>query len=100
VDGLKTAAVSTVALVGYPLIGVLALIEANSLDVAGWTSSDGLTPLVVLPFVVPVVLTTITTLLSSTRLRTSVLLVFGTVAASSVLLFVGFALASAAGAFS
>jgi hypothetical protein len=99
-DGLKTAAVSTVALVGYPLIGVLALTEANRMKVAGWTSSDGLMPLVVLLFVVPVVLTTVTTLLSATRLRTSVLLVFGTIVASFVLLFVLIATATAEGGLS
>jgi hypothetical protein len=100
VDGHKTGVVSTVALVGYPLVGVLALIEANRLDVAGLTSSDGLTPLVVLLFVVPVVLTAITTLVSATRPRTSVLLVFGTIAASFVLLFALIAIAGAEGALS
>jgi hypothetical protein len=100
VDGLKTAVVSTVALVGYPLVGVLALIEANRQEVAGWTSSDGLMPLVVLLFVLPVVLTAITMLVSATRLRTSVLLVLGTIAGSFVLLFVLIAIASAEGALS
>ena len=99
-DGLKTAAVSTVALVGYPLVGVLALIEANRQEVAGWTSSDGSMPLVVLLFVVPVVLTTITTLVSTTRLRTSLLLVFGTIAASFVLFLVLAIAISAGGALS
>jgi hypothetical protein len=100
VDGLKTAAVSTVALVGYPLIGVLALIEANRVKVAGWRSSDGLMPLVVLLFVATVVLTTVTMLLSATRRRTSVLLVFGTIVASFVLLFVLIATATADGGLS
>jgi hypothetical protein len=88
-----------VTVVGYPLVGVLALIEANRHD-AGWTSSGGLMPLVLLLFVVPVVLTAITTLLSGVRPKTSLLLVFGTVAASFAALLALIAIASANGALS
>jgi hypothetical protein len=100
VGGFRTALVSTVALLGYPAVGILALIEVNRLDVAGWTSSDGAMPLVVLMFVVPVVLTAITGGLSGVRLATSALLVAGTLVASFVLLFVLLEMASNSGALS
>jgi len=90
VDGLKTAVLSTVALIGYPLVGVLALLTTT-------TSSDGLMPLLVTLFVLPVVLTAITTLLSDVRLGMSVLLVFGTLATSFASLLVLIAIARAHG---
>ena len=89
-DGLKTAVLSTVALIGYPLVGVLALLTTT-------TSSDGLMPLLVTLFVLPVVLTAITTLLSDVRLGMSVLLVFGTLATSFASLLVLIAIARAHG---
>jgi hypothetical protein len=99
VNGIRTAAVSALTVVGYPLVGVLALVEANRHE-AGWTSSNGLMPLVLLLFVVPVVLTAITTLLSGVHWRTSLLLALGTVVASFVALLVLIAIASADGALS
>jgi hypothetical protein len=100
VDEFRTKLVSALALLGYPLIGVLALIGANDLDVAGWTSSDGPMPLVALLFVVPVALTVTTVVVSGVRFATSALLVFGTLAASFVLLGVLLANLSRSGALS
>ena len=84
--GFRTALVWAVTLLGYPVGGLLALIELNRLDVAGWMSSDGLMPLVVLLFVVPGVLTAITAVTSGVRPATSALLVAGTLVAGVALL--------------
>ena len=98
--GLRTVLVAIVALLGYPFLGLLLLIEANRSDLAGWTWSAGPTPLIVLMFLVPVVLTAITAVLGGVRLATSALLTVGTLAASSLLLFVLVVMASNSGALS
>ena len=84
----------------YPALGLLALIVANRGDIAGLTSSDGPLPLVALMFVVPVVLTAITAVLSGVRLASSALLAVGTLVASFLLLFVLLVMASNSGALS
>jgi hypothetical protein len=100
VNRLKTAAFSAVAMVGFPFLGVLALVEANRREVSGWTSADGPKPLLILGFLAPAVLTAITTLLGRVRLRTSMLLVVGTLAASLIAIYVLLAIASADGSLS
>ena len=94
----KTAAVSAVTLVGYPVVGVLAFLAAAPRN--GWPSSEAPMAILLLVFLMPAVLTAITTLLSGFRVRRTVLLVFGTIAGGGVAVYVLLAIASAEGSLS